>query len=347
MTEELTITFYKIYKCGFYKKNKNQFGSIQEILPQLRDWAVSVKRMYDTQLFDTSQTDETSPVDTDIRNVFYYDFCSKDGSSLLVLWNQLLDIDGEVPTLSKDKEIGDNIKCELTELPENAIPGTSSYFWFLPEKGYFASVARKSRTSNVAGMKLYLEKFLALRSPYCVLESDSKEIQIIGYKKPSDTKLQTDITPYFQAKRALQKGQIEFIQSNRTKIRKVIRKQRLIKNSKPRYDTIKQLLINIGLKSPQKVKNNPINTTYEISYTPTDEELKTIIKNWEDENITTFDDTGFVLSGESGKKHWLSGEISRIKKDLPVSLIDDEIIDPRKLLRILNENREELLEVLP
>jgi hypothetical protein len=68
----------------------------------------------------------------------------------------LPDVIGAVPTLSIKKQIGDDIHCTLTNLPKDSIPGTASYFWFIPQYDCFATIARKNKTSNVKGMRLYL-----------------------------------------------------------------------------------------------------------------------------------------------------------------------------------------------
>jgi len=78
-TEEITITFFKIHKCGFYKSNKKQFGSIEELLPNLKKWAESVKYMVDTKLLGDEKEDEAG---NEYREVFYYDYCGNKELSL-------------------------------------------------------------------------------------------------------------------------------------------------------------------------------------------------------------------------------------------------------------------------
>lgn len=341
MSEEITITFYKIHKCGFYKKNKKQFGSIDELLPNLKTWAEKVKYMVDTKLLGDNKEDDAG---NDYREVYYYDYHKKNRTSLLVLWNQLPDIFGTVPTLSVKKRIGDNTKCEVTDLPKDSIPGTASYFWFLPDHNCFATISQKNKSSNVNGMKLYLQTFLATRSSYCNSEEkDDGTITVKSYKDQKGNDV-SDVTPYFQASRAKRKGQIDFIRDNRAKIRKVIRKQRVTKNLKARLNIGKSLLVSLGIKKPH-IALLDFNTSYEVSYTPTVTELNDIIKEWENTGVTAYDDTGFVLSKES-KTHWLSGEISRVKKEWKLEHIDDEVLNPQKLLELLDSCKDELVGVL-
>jgi hypothetical protein len=340
MSEEITITFFKIHKCGFYGKGKKQFGSIEELLPNLKNWAESVKYLVDTRLLGDGKEDDAG---NEFREVFYYDYCGNKDSSLLVLWNRLPDIIGSVPTLSIKKQIGDGIKCEVTDLPKDSIPGTASYYWFIPQYNCFATVARKNKTSNVKGMRLYLQTFLATRSSYCNVEEGEDGVEIISYKNQKGKDV-SDVTPYFQSSRAKRKGQIEFIETNRQKIRKIIRKQKVTKDLKVRLDIGKSLLVALGIKKPHIGLSN-FNTSYEVSYTPTAVELKGIIKEWEDTGVTEYDDTGFILSRDT-KTHWLSGEISRIKKDWELEYIDDEILNPQKLLKLLDSCKDELVAVL-
>jgi hypothetical protein len=340
LNEEITITFFRIHKCGFYKSNKKQFGSIEELLPNLKKWAESVKYMVDTKLLGDEKEDEAG---NEYREVFYYDYCGNKDSSLLVLWNRLPDVLGAVPTLSIKKQIGDDILCEVTDLPKDSIPGTASYYWFIPQYNCFATIARKDKTSNVKGMRLYLQAFLATRSSYCNIKETEAGVKIISYKNQKGKDV-SDVTPYFQASRAKRKGQIEYITDNRSKIRKIIRKQKVTKELKPRLDIGKSLLVAMGIKQPHVGLSN-FNTSYEVSYTPTEAELKDVIKEWEDSGVTEYDDTGFVFSKDA-KTHWLSGEISRIKKEWDVEFIDEEILNPQKLLKLLESCKDELVAVL-
>jgi hypothetical protein len=340
MSEEITITFFKIHKCGFYKGNKKQFGSIEELLPNLKKWAESVRYIVNTRLIGNEEEGSDS---NEYREVFFYDYCSSKESSLLVLWNRLPDVIGTVPTLSVKKQIGDNIKCEVTDLPKDSIPGTASYFWFIPQNNCFATIARKNKTSNVKGMRLYLQTFLATESSYCNKKKNEDGVEITSYKNQNGKEV-SDVTPYFQASLARRKGQIDFLKTNRLKIKKVIRKQKVTKNFKARLDIGKSLLVSMGVKKPQ-IGLLDFKTSYEVSYTPTEAELKDIIKEWEDTGVTDYDDTGFILSRDQ-KTHWLSGEISRIKKDWELAYIDDEILNPQKLLKLLESCNNELVAVL-
>jgi len=340
MSEEVTLTFYKIHKCGFYKGTKKQFGSMEELLPNLKNWAESVSYLIDTKLLGDEKEDD---VGNEYRDVFYYDYCIAKNSSLLVLWNRLPDVMGSVPTLSIKKQIGDDIKCEVTDLPKDSIPGTASYFWFIPKYSCFATVAHKNKTSNVKGMRLYLQTFLATRSLYCNIEENEDGVKIISYKNQKGKDI-SDVTPFFQTSRAKRKGQIDYIKANREKIKKIIRKQKVTRNQKTRFDLGKSLLIALGMKKPH-IGLIDFNTSYEVSYTPSEEELKDVIKEWEDTGVTEYDDTGFVFSRDT-KTHWLSGEISRIKKDLELKYIDEEVINPQELLKLLDSCKDELMAVL-
>jgi len=340
MSEEITITFFQIHKCGFYKGRQKKFGSIEELLSNLKNWAESVKYMVDTKLM--GDEDEGDAKD-EYREVFYYDYCGSKESSLLVLWNRLPDVIGTVPTLSVKKQIGDNIKCEVTDLPKDSIPGTASYFWFIPQYNCFATIARKNKTCNVKGMRTYLQTFLATRSFYCNAVENKDGKTIISYKDQKGNDVY-DVIPYFQASLARRKGQIDYLKNNRQKIIKIIRKQKVTKNLKARLDVGKSLLVAMGIKKPQ-VSLLDFNTSYAVSYTPTEAELKEIIKEWEDTGVTEYDDTGFILSKDP-KTHWLSGEISRIKKDWELTYIDKEILNPQKLLKLLDSCKNELVAVL-
>ena len=168
-------------------------------------------------------------------------------------------------------------------------------------------------------------------------------MEIISYKNPEGEDV-TDVTPYFQASRAKRKEQVDFIKARRQKIKKIIRKQKVTKELKTRLDIGKKLLVALGVKKPRLAQAN-FNTRYEVSYTPTEAELEAVIKEWEDTGVTNYDDTGFVLSKDT-QTHWLSGEISRIKKEWELEYIDEEVLNPQKLLNLLDSCKDELVAVL-
>ena len=342
MKEELTITFYKIHKCGYYIDNKNQFGNLAKALVDLGSWVKTTPQFIDTALFDP---DTDQDVLASLRKTYFYKQVQKNQNLLLVLWNELPDVKGEVATLSKEKKTDDDTECKITTLPEDSIPGTASYFWFLPEIGYYATICKKNRGSNNDEMKLYLQRFLAIKSSFCVTEQVDGEIRIMGYKKEDDEDLNPETAPLFQSSRASRKGQIEYITENRTRIRKIVRKQGIDSNTPVRLPFMKKILKYFGIKNPV-IPKDKINTYYEVSYTPTEVQLTELIEAWKANDLTDYDDTGFVFHGDAGKMHWLSGEISRVKKEFDVAYHDKEVIEPLDLLTKLNENKSELIGVL-
>ncbi len=52
MAEELTITFYKIHKCGYYKGNNLKFGNITDTLEDLDVWTKNQRDFVKTKLCD-------------------------------------------------------------------------------------------------------------------------------------------------------------------------------------------------------------------------------------------------------------------------------------------------------
>lgn len=343
--EELIITFYKIHKCGYYIGNDRKFGSIEDTLFQLQEWAKKASLFTDTAILP--KTDEIG-ASFDLRNTYFYEIAETNSDNfLLTLWNELPDVEGEVATLSKAKKIGDSTKCEIKTLADDVIPGTASYFWFLPKIGYYATVCKKGRTSNNSEMIAYIREFLETYTSYCIKRmNENGEIEILGYKENENKPHEKNISPYFHASRAEDKEEINFINENRTKIRKLVRKESIEYSSNIRLNVMKNLLIHMGVKKPV-TKTEKIKIKYEIDYSPSEEELFQLINNWETEKTDKYDDTGFQFQGdESGKTHWLSGSISRIKKDFSIDYYDDEVINPKILLEVLNNNQSDLIKVL-
>lgn len=341
--EELTITFYKIHKCGYYLGKEKKFGDIADTLSQLSQWARKLK-FTDTAIIPTG---EKSGTVSELRTTYFYDLKKgTTGNYLLVLWNELPDVEGEVATLSKSKKVGDDTKCMLTSLPGNSVPGTASYFWFLPNLGYYATVCRKGRTANNAAMIAYIKKFIEAYSSYCVCDKSSNNtVKIIGYKE-FPTSQMLEVIPNFQVSRAEDKEEIQFISENVTKIRKIVRKETIKNELDIRLSLAQKMLVMMGIKKPVLTDENR-KVKYELTYSPSKAELNQLIHNWKDGNESNYDDTGFYFSGDDENRiHWLSGSISRVQKTFPISYYDDEVIDIENLLKIIDSNQSELIKVL-
>ena len=196
-------------------------------------------------------------------------------------------------------------------------------------------------------MIAYIREFLETYTSYCIKRmNENGEIEILGYKENENKPHEKNISPYFHASRAEDKEEINFINENRTKIRKLVRKESIEYSSNIRLNIMKNLLIHMGVKKPV-TKTEKIKIKYEIDYSPSEEELFQLINNWEAEKTDKYDDTGFQFQGdEPGKTHWLSGSISRIKKDFSIDYYDDEVINPKILLEVLNSNQSDLIKVL-
>ncbi|MBD5442430.1 MAG: hypothetical protein HDR34_03330 [Treponema sp.] len=345
MEEELTITFYKIHKCGYYKNGKKEFGDISLTLKDISNWAVNIDSFVNTRLWNA---EENGSKFADLRQTYFYKYeiDSHLKDCLLVLWNEIPDVKGEVATLSKNKKINDNTHCKITRLPQDAVPGTASYFWFLLDKGYYATVCRKGRSSANNEMRLYLKRFLEMAASCCVREDKSDGTFVLKYKNPNNGIIDSKIMPFFQSSRAFRKGVIEYIQSNRARIKKLIRKQHVSNEVEERITGMKKMLMDLGIKKAEIPEDVDINTRYELEYTPNDAELNDIINNWKSDSLTEYDDTGFVFEGEPDKMHWLSGEISRVRKTFDLNFIDKEIVAPVGLLKELTNNRESLVSIL-
>ncbi len=340
--EELTITFYKIIKCGYYEGEDIKFSDTKDMLLNLLQWAKNTQSFVDTAILPNVDLEDSS---NNLRNTYFIDLRSQSDNYLITLWNELPDVDGEVATLSKSKKIGDTTKCIKTKLPNNAIPGTASYFLFMPQHKCYATVCRKGRTNNNAEMIAYMQKFLQAYTPYCEIKEDGNDISVLGYKANPNAEIKKNITPCFKVSRAEDKDEIEFIKENCNNIKKILHKDIIRSDEKIKLDAGKTLLVLLGLKEPVNNIDDNRKIKYEIEYTPTKNELQNMIDKWCSESQDKYSDIGFSFKGEPAEKiHWLSGNISRGKRNLELEYIDSEIIEPTSLLASLNTCLRELIK---
>lgn len=339
--EEAKITFYEVERCGLYEYSSDEpkLGSLSIFLEQLKSWVQrSGKTLEETCTYAIEESE-------DVERTFCYDIVKNDktGDYLLTTWNETPSYEGKVAAVKANSKVGD-AKVEFTKLPKDSIPGYATYFWFVPSKSVFATIRFQHRLNGKRNLDKYFREFISKFSNYVVeAEDGDADINIIGYSE-NDDEDPLNLHAFFRTSILRKPGQIDYIQNNLLKIRKIIRHNKLSPTLAESQELWQKALLGLGLKKAKKL-NSDVNFSYEFSYTPSSSELKEMISDWEKNHDSKWDDIGFTFKGEQMPK-WLSNSLARSEFELDVKRLDDEVVEAKSILKQLTLKRSSILALL-
>lgn len=341
MREEAKINFYRINKCGFYPRGEETplFGNnIGQILQSLSAWVGQEGFcLEDTSTYQVEDEDQ-------ILRTFCCDMRRDDdhGDYLLTTWNETPTLDGQVPSVSPNSSVG-NTTVHLNQLPEGDIPGYATYFWFLPDENIFATVRFFRTLNGHPNLLRYMDGYLRHFSPYVLREEDPDEdgsYTIAGYINPETNDIHDLLYPAFHSSPIRNPGEIDLIKENRTRITKMHRKAELKVNVQNDTDFYQRLLRFAGLGEP-RAQTQGARIDYALPFTPSTDELNSIIDNWGETPGEGWNDVGFKIQGDD--IYWLSRSLAKVSKTIDVERDNEEIFNSESLLNALTEHRVELL----
>jgi hypothetical protein len=343
MSETVKLQFYRINRFGYYPYGSNEatFGSTAEILNDLYAW---VHGEADKQLSETSTFELEGS--EDINKAYCFELVkSRLGDFVLVVWNETPSNEGRVVSVSGSDTVG-SANVEFTDLPEGAIPGYATYFWFIPEYDVFASIRfHHSLMIGKGTLDKYLKEFTAKFTSFVVMEETEDGAEILGYSNGENQEPQ-HLLADFKSFLYRKPGQIEYIKQNIDSIRKVIRKNKLnplIEIHRTAWQKFLEL-VNVSPGNQNRLIEE-VDIKYEMPFVPSQEELENMIDGWEEEHDTKWDDIGFQFTGEQGVK-WLSSSVAKSQIEVEVTRDNEEIVDATSLLRALTEQREVALRLI-
>lgn len=326
------IAFYDIIKCGYYNKNdrKHGFCTIHEALDGLQAW-VCDKSVGETVTFSPTE-------DSQQNKIYCYDMCYADHSAVLITWNGYETGEGNsVSAINGRLPIG-NADIRKTSFSEEYIPGFETYFWFPGgEKNVFATVRFERQANAREDMCSYIEGFLAWKHPSYVFTSSDDDKMICYGRDCSDS---GEYIPFFAAKPARLPGKIQQIKNLQPQIRK-LRVQaelrpRVSANDKSLWQT---LLGRVGLASPS-VREYPIRYDTTFGWTPTREELDTIIEAWMNKSFDA-ERIGVIIQGDAAT-HWFDKCYAKTKIPIDIERNSQGVFSAHSLLESLNKNKERI-----
>jgi len=341
MIEKVKIQFYRISKCGYYRfgQDKPEFGDTSEIFDELSSWVRS----------DNKSLSETCTYELEDGEDAYRTFCfdlvknRQTGDFVITTWNETPTNEGRVVTVDGTQTVG-NADVSFTDLPDGAIPGYATYFWFIPEHNVFASV--RFHHSLLIGKKnfdRYMKEFTAKFTSFVVTEETDESVDILGYTDNNDDfhHLTADFKSYLYRK----PGQVEYIKKNIENISKVIRKNELNPQIELHRTLWQKILETIRVSPEDNDLTHEIKVKYEIPFTPNEDDIESIIIEWEENHESKWDDIGFKFESDPQIK-WLSHSIAKDEFELDVTRDNDEIVEAQSLLNAITESRNIYLRLI-
>ncbi|KZL24667.1 hypothetical protein [Pseudovibrio sp. Ad37] len=331
---EAKIRFFDVHKCGFYNRDGNLvFCSLPELLSSLKLWATDRRVLNQTRTFEPDAA-------KDILNTYYCDLSDPDQNEdqVLTLWNEVSNDEGKVLGIQSDQQPG-NLDVEETGFRgENIIPGSPSYYWFIPRESVLATVVFSHSSPEKLSMERYLNGFLRSFSQYKIL---SERREIIGYGR---NQRQENVKPEFRATLSKSDSAADDLVRNVNRITRMVRREKFDFQVPDQREVMERLFDRIVGHVPEL--NQPRTITQDIQYRPSLEELQEIIRNFEvfDER-GEIGDLGFWIS-ESGsqRKVMLSGMSISNSIDLELRRDGTNILAASEVCRALSRQRNQLIQ---
>lgn len=340
VSETVTITFYKIQKCGYYRYGvvSPAFGGCDELLTDLALWAEG-KKLKQTKTYEAN--DEVLPA-------YLLDMKRAGDNVVLLLWNEVPSTDQSVPSVQEDTEFGTDPTVILNSIQKGSIPGFATYFWFIPSMDLVASIKFNHALTGQKAMQCYLYHFLKQSSSHVVAESVEKEdgtheVVIKGYKiNPTDDVLpKKKHYPQFVAGLVRNPGKHEVIRQNSNIVSKIEKVVELDVSKPDEFSLWQKLLINMNISHPQTA-NTSTKIRYELSPNVDIDDIEGMIDDWNKHSDTNSCDYGFVFKGDP-TTYWLSRSLARTKFHLNLERQDAEFVSSESLLSELVGKRELIL----
>jgi len=349
--EKASIRFYEVKKCGLYKPNARHasLGSFLAITDNIFNWSHAANRLV--------QSTCTYEVDGDFEMDFletYLASIKKDNSSgdfILTTWNRTHDSGDSVYALDPSATV-DSITSNTFHrgnLPATSIPGYATYFWLMPSLNTMATITFGSPRSGMSPFSYWLESFINVESRYC-RRSDSGD-EILGYAEadnPPDSELEARFIRVLHKNPAKR----QMIIANRSRIKRIIKRVKLDRAQIVHSGAIDNLAKLLGIDRHPEITSSELPLTYELGYTPTEEQLEEIISAYENSNTkTNWEDVGFVFpkknSFGANEKEWLSKSFAKTNINLQVDwVVPGQLINTQNLLEIIQQRRSELVRIL-
>ena len=336
--EQAKITFYSIDRCGYYRHGQQdaEFGdNVGEILRQIQAWTDGIA------LNHTCTYEE----DDERLKTYCFNMLGNRGRYLLVTWNEIANTDGSVAVVSGDEPVGQATVAHIEAEDPNAIPGYPTYFYFIPTRRQVATIQFGNRLNGQQNMVKYLQGFLERFSDHAIrFYDDNRGFYYYGYRE-TPTSNAVQIRPKFSTSLCRNPGKLDEIRERRNDIRKLSSRTALSYRREGHISLFQRLLAQVGLRGANEDRLDSVNFMYEIDFHPTEDELESIINDWNNRTHIGWEDVGFKMRGEA-QPLWLGKSLARTEYTLNIDRVNDEILDVESVLNALIQNEEEIFRLV-
>lgn len=347
MLEDVSVCWFKVLKCGYYKSTQAQdpeFYGLSPLLNDLQAWSIG-KDLSETVthgLTEQERADGLLPV--------YLQKVHGGGDNwIFALWNEIPSTEGAVASLPAKGKVGDT-RVKMNGIEPGTIPGFATYFYVVPSHNAIAGIRFSSRSYGHDSMRRYMRGFVTRHSRHAVIsnESTASEVELLGYAFNAAKDEPRNLAAMFKSATVRQKGQTDMLMAKCADIRRMVRKTTLTARRAPDRDSWQKLMDLVRADMPMPHALHETRVTYEVGMRFTPEQLAALFNEMESEEETydSWDDLGFNLTGDMQKTHWVTRSMASVKIKIEVPRVNSELVDAELALRHLVRNRDVLLAAM-
>jgi hypothetical protein len=315
-----TITFYKIQRCGLYKRKGNGvqplFLGVQDMLDELKNWA-SGRDLVDTDIFQNKNKKSLCTYLADLK--------STSDSAIMVLWNQVPHSDSGVLSLPNRAKFGQIKQADTNAVKADSIPGYPTYFWFIPRLNVFATICFDTNVNGRLAMESYVKQFMCQFSSYVVkeLNQQTNTLEIKGYSiDPTNSAEKIyHYPPSFYSLIYPKAQELDMLKIQAPQIKKIT-KRAVCSYSNPSSLSMFQKVTGLFTGLPQQLTSNQdFSVKAEVSVNGlTEAEVQGLFDEWE-KDVDTWQslDYGFRIGD---KQYWFSHAAVKWEGDLSLSFTE-------------------------
>ena len=340
--EKIKLTYFNITRCGYYRFRDSAlaFGGLSETLSDIKLW-LNGKTLRQTKVFDPADGDSVFPV--------YISDLAIDagtGDALLITWNETpTTAGGQVAAAAGDDPVG-SVDVSLMDVPKGGIPGYPCFFLFIPSRSIVVTIRFDGQVHNGnPGLSRYIDDFLGKFSSHVVVVENDDGVRINGYVTVHGGEPQ-NVRPVYRSSQARVPGKLEWLIENRTQIRKLVRRDRLLAGVAPNYSRLQTIWNWFGITTPAVPHSGSVNFDFELDCSISEEQLDELVEFDALEHDGN-KDIGFRMIGESGVIHWLSHALVKQEIDIDVKRTHAGLTSANDLLKVLSNHRASILSIVP
>lgn len=349
MNTEVRVKFFQINKCGYYRRHSSHpaFGDKASILEDLIAWIAN------KSISETSTYEPTNEQDSNLLHTYCYSLNRNTlGDFLLTTWNETATTDGAVASISLTGPVGD-AQITTAEVQDGFQPGYPAYFWFPHEQNVYATVQIRNRLNGRHNLEEFIKGFLSKYSRFVVVDDENDDDgreQIRGYSSTGNAEDIDKSRPSFKSTEFRKHRNVDFIVQNRTNIRKMVRRDMLVYQFREKASLWQLIWRNVSGETASPILSGEHELQFEVDFTPSAEQLESMIRHWEAErdeagNSDQFQDVGFKIIGDP-KVHWLSRALASDLFNMNLNFSRPPIADADSLLSQLHRTRKHIMPLL-